>query len=70
MVVDKADIQTIEFTISGMTCNGCAEHVKHEVNKLDGIIAINASYENGVLLINLPKKEEAKVQAKRMIEIS
>ena len=31
---------------------------------------INASYENGVLLINLPKKEEAKVQAKRMIEIS
>tara|TARA_R100000935_G_C2758128_1_gene132490 strand:+ start:32 stop:475 length:444 start_codon:yes stop_codon:yes gene_type:complete len=31
---------------------------------------ISASYENGVLLINLPKKEEAKVQAKRMIEIS
>ncbi|SHI78374.1 heat shock protein Hsp20 [Mesonia phycicola] len=31
---------------------------------------INASYENGVLLINLPKKEEAKVQAKRFIEVS
>jgi len=31
---------------------------------------ISASYENGVLHINLPKKEEAKVQAKRMIEIS
>ncbi|WP_121666263.1 Hsp20/alpha crystallin family protein [Mesonia aquimarina] len=31
---------------------------------------ISASYENGVLLITLPKKEEAKVQAKRMIEIS
>lgn len=31
---------------------------------------ISASYENGVLTINLPKKEEAKVQAKRMIEIS
>jgi HSP20 family protein len=31
---------------------------------------INASYEQGVLLIALPKKEEAKVQAKRMIEIS
>ena len=28
---------------------------------------IVASYENGVLVINLPKKEEAKVQAKRMI---
>ncbi|TQD39378.1 Hsp20/alpha crystallin family protein [Haloflavibacter putidus] len=31
---------------------------------------ISANYENGVLTINLPKKEEAKVQAKRMIEIS
>lgn len=31
---------------------------------------ISASYENGVLKIFLPKKEEAKVQPKRMIEIS
>ncbi len=31
---------------------------------------ISASYENGVLMINLPKKEEAKVQPKRSIEIS
>lgn len=31
---------------------------------------IAASYENGVLVINLPKKEEAKVPAKRTIEIS
>ena len=31
---------------------------------------ISASYNNGVLEIVLPKKEEAKVQPKRMIEIS
>ena len=31
---------------------------------------ISASYENGVLMINPPKKEEAKVQPKRMIQIS
>ena len=31
---------------------------------------ISASYNNGVLEISLPKKEEAKVQAKRMIDIS
>lgn len=30
---------------------------------------ISASYNNGVLEINLPKREEAKVQPKRLIEI-
>lgn len=31
---------------------------------------ISASYNNGILTINLPKKEEAKIPPKRMIEIS
>lgn len=31
---------------------------------------ISASYNNGVLEIALPKKEEAKIQAKRLIDIS
>lgn len=31
---------------------------------------IEANYENGVLLINLPKKEEAKQPKKRLIEIA
>ncbi len=30
---------------------------------------ISASYKDGVLFIDLPKREEAKIQAKRMIEI-
>ncbi|WZL88569.1 Hsp20/alpha crystallin family protein [Salinimicrobium sp. 3283s] len=30
---------------------------------------ISAKYKEGVLMINLPKREDAKVQAKRMIEI-
>ncbi len=34
------------------------------------VTAIGASYSNGVLLVTIPKKEEAKVQPKRLIEIS
>lgn len=46
MVVDKSDIKTTKFNISGMTCASCEEHVNHEVHKLDGIISSKASYKN------------------------
>ena len=46
IVVDKSNVQTIEFSIIGMTCASCEEHVNHEVNKLTGIISSNASYQN------------------------
>mgnify|MGYP003683296399 FL=1 len=29
-----------------MTCASCEEHVKHAVNELEGIVNVNASYEN------------------------
>jgi copper chaperone CopZ len=49
--VDKSNIQKVEFTISGMTCASCEEHVNHEVNKLTGIINSNASYANGKAVV-------------------
>jgi copper chaperone CopZ len=51
ILVDKSNIQKVEFSISGMTCNSCAEHVNHEVNKLAGIINSNASYDNGSAIV-------------------
>jgi mercuric ion transport protein len=29
-----------------MSCTSCAEEIKHEINKLNGIINAEASYEN------------------------
>jgi copper chaperone CopZ len=51
MIVDKSDISSTEFKISGMTCKSCEEHVNHEVNKLNGIVNSKASYENGNAII-------------------
>ena len=51
IVVDKSNVQTVEFSISGMTCAGCEEHVNHEVNKLSGIIKSTVSYENGNAIV-------------------
>ena len=36
--------ETVEFSIKGMTCDACEEHVKMEVNKLPGIVSSNVSY--------------------------
>jgi copper chaperone CopZ len=55
LIVEKSNIEKVEFLINGMTCSGCAEHVNHEVNKLSGIINSNASYENGNAIIEFDK---------------
>lgn len=46
IIVDQSNNREIEFTISGMTCASCGEHVNSEINKLAGIISSDASYEN------------------------
>ena len=51
IVVDKSNIQKVKFTISGMTCASCEEHVNHEVNKLSGILKSTTSYENGNAIV-------------------
>ena len=64
VVVDKSDIKTTEFQISGMTCASCEEHVNHEVNKLNGIVSSKASYENGnaVVEFDRTKTNEAEIE--------
>ena len=57
IVVDKSDIKTTEFKISGMTCASCEEHVNHEVNKLTGIIKTNVSYDNGNAIIEFDRTQ-------------
>jgi len=52
---DQANIQTIEFKISGMSCSDCEEHINHEVNKLKGIINSTTSYKNGNAIVKFDK---------------
>lgn len=37
MIIDETNIWTTEFTIDGMTCSGCEEHLNYEINKMMGI---------------------------------
>ncbi|NDP28665.1 MAG: mercuric transport protein MerTP [Flavobacterium sp.] len=67
IVVDKLDIKTTEFKISGMTCASCAEHVNHEVNKLKGILNSKASYENGNAIIEFDRTKTNETEIEKSI---
>jgi copper chaperone CopZ len=67
IVVDKSDIKTTEFKISGMTCVSCEEHVNHEVNKLNGIVNSKASYENGNAIVEFDKTKTNEKEIEKAI---
>ncbi len=41
------DIQVVEMSIDGMTCNGCEKTIEANVMKLDGVKNIKANHETG-----------------------
>ena len=67
IVVDKSDIKTSTFKISGMTCASCEEHVNHEVNKLNGIVNSTASYSNGNAIIEFDRTKTNEAQIEKAI---
>jgi copper chaperone CopZ len=67
MIIDKSKTKKMEFTISGLTCTSCEEHVNHEVNKLNGIVNSKASYENGNAIIEFDKTKTNETEIEKAI---
>jgi len=57
IVVDKSDIQTVEFKIGGMTCSDCENPIHHEINKLSGIIKSSVSFEDANAIVEFDKSK-------------
>ncbi|WP_422358905.1 mercuric transport protein MerTP [Reichenbachiella sp.] len=47
MAQDSTQTATLTVNVKGMTCSGCESHIVHEVNKLNGIKSVTASYAKG-----------------------
>ncbi len=47
VITNVSHIQNVNFKVEGMTCASCEANIKHTVNKLEGILTISVSYENG-----------------------
>jgi len=53
--VSQSNIIKHTFEVEGMTCAGCEAHVESEVNNLDGILSVKASYENANTVVEYDK---------------
>ena len=65
--MNASDIQTVIFDIEGMTCNGCASHVENEVNKLPGIVKVDASYEEATAKVEFDQTRVGLAQIEEAI---
>ena len=54
-VVDNK--QQIKFTIQGMTCKACEEHVNNELSKVNGVLAYKTSYVTRSSLVTFNKSK-------------
>jgi len=42
-------IETVEFSVTGMTCGGCEHAVKRAVGQIQGVQAVTASHRDGLV---------------------
>lgn len=67
VIVNALDVQTVTFDVEGMTCNGCASHVETEVNKLSGIVKVEASYEEATAKVEFDQTKVSLAQIEEAI---
>jgi len=57
MVTAVDNKQQVKFTIQGMTCEGCEEHVNNELSKVAGVIDYKTSYASRSSLVTFDKSK-------------
>mgnify|MGYP003642389183 CR=1 FL=1 len=68
VMIDKANLQKVEFKIDGMTCEACASHIANEVRKLNGVATSQIEYEKGTALIEFDATKTNKEEIIKTID--
>ncbi len=61
----SSPIKIIDLEISGMTCTGCEEHVKHVTIQVEGVIDAQVSFEEGQASVSY---DPGKVSEDRIVD--
>ncbi|WP_159518594.1 mercuric transport protein MerTP [Sunxiuqinia indica] len=55
VIVNAADIQTVQLEIEGMTCEACDSHVAYAAQEVDGVIEAKADHKTGKAIVKFDK---------------
>ena len=56
--ITAVSTQTKAYDIGGMTCGGCAEHVRAAIGKVPGVASVDVSYENKIARVEVTEKAQ------------
>ena len=65
--VNPSDKKIVEFTINGMTCKSCEEHVNLEINKVNGIVDSKVSYDDGKVTVVFDRTKTSETEISNAI---
>lgn len=67
ILVSADEVQFFTWSIKGMTCDGCEIAVENEVNKLPGILAVDAIYAESAVNVKFDKTKTTPESIKKAI---
>lgn len=65
--INTENLQQVELKISGMTCTSCEEHVRSELEALDGVAYAKVSYEKENAVVGIDKTKVTIEQLKQAV---
>jgi copper chaperone CopZ len=55
VIIESQNLVSQDFSVNGMTCSGCEEHIKQAVSALPGIVSIATFHKTGKVSVQFDK---------------
>ncbi|WP_321318814.1 cation transporter [Labilibaculum sp.] len=62
------DYETMELTVTGMTCTGCENTIKNSLKQIDGVVEVEASHTNSKVTVKVEKDKVTREEIAQQIE--
>ncbi|MFA9371136.1 MAG: cation transporter [Labilibaculum antarcticum] len=60
--------ETMELTVTGMTCTGCENTIKNGLQQIDGVLEVEASHTSGKVNVKVEKNKLKREEIEQQIE--